>query len=414
MAGASGREGQHPHPGKVSGWLGGWLGKVFELSPAGLNWPRAVLVLDVLLVPLVLFWTIGYEQYLLSAVFGLLFAVAVDPGGGYGQRASRIAVFAVTGAGVTALGFGIGADAWGWLVLATFAVTLVAGLAVLFGAHRFAAALLLNIWFIVALALASALHHQSFVTSYTWAQVSAWTGGCVLWIVVTFLAWLVRGRHDQPPVLAEVPGDTARRKLSSPIIMFALIRALAMAGTVAIAWGANLSHGYWMAIACIIALRPGLDQSTLYAVQRLAGALIGAGVAILLLLIPANVHGLKLLATVVGLEVVALVLLVHGVATRFWNYAVYCAAIAAAVLTLLDLPQPTNYDAEGYRVLWTLCGVVVGVVVMFLADLLGKRRAGQARRDQPGRQPGDGRGVPPPRDPAGQQDQVRQRAAGGG
>ena len=38
------------------------------------------------------------------------------------------------------------------------------------------------------------------------------------------------------------------------------------------------------------------------------------------------------------------------------NYALYCAAIAAAVLILLDLPQPSNYAAEGDRVLWTLCG----------------------------------------------------------
>lgn len=266
---------------------------MFELNPAGLNWPRAVLILDVLLVPLVLFWAIGYEQYLLSAVFGLLFAAAIDPGGGYGQRAVRIVLFAAAGAGVTALGF-------------------------------------------------------------------------------------------------------------------------AMAGTVAIAWGASLSHGYWMAIACIIALRPGLDQSTLYAVQRLAGALIGAGAAMLLLLIPAHVHGLRLLATIHGLEVVALVLLVHAVATRFCNYAVYCAAIAAAVLTLLDLPRPTNYGAEGYRVLWTLCGVAIGVVVTFLADLLGKRNAGQAHDNKAGNQSDDGRGVPRPRDPAGQRDQVRQRAADGG
>src|SRR5690242_5598579 len=28
----------------------------------------------------------------------------------------------------------------------------------------------------------------------------------------------------------------------------------------------------------------------------------------------------------------------HGAAIRFWNYAFYCGAIAAAALTLLDLP----------------------------------------------------------------------------
>jgi hypothetical protein len=98
------------------------------------------MVLDVMLVPLVLFWAIGHEEYLLSAVVGVLFAAVADPGGGYAYRASHLAVFALVGAGLTALAFGIGGSGWGWLVLAAFAVTLLAGLAVVFGAHRFAAA----------------------------------------------------------------------------------------------------------------------------------------------------------------------------------------------------------------------------------------------------------------------------------
>ena len=159
------------------------------------------------------------------------------------------------------------------------------------------------------------------------------------------------------------------------MIMFALIRALVMAGTVALAFGLNLSHGYWMPIAAMVAMKPSLGQSTLVAVQRLSGALIGAAAAALVLLIPANEHGLRLFAIDRGLEVVALVLLMHGAAIRFWNYALYGAAIAAGVLILVDLPQPSNYGAEGYRVLWTLCGVAIGLLVMLLAGLLAKRTA---------------------------------------
>ena len=66
-----------------------WLPKVFQLNPAGLNWPRGVLFLDVMLVPLVVFWAIGHEEYLLSALFGALLAVVADPGGGYRYRARR-------------------------------------------------------------------------------------------------------------------------------------------------------------------------------------------------------------------------------------------------------------------------------------------------------------------------------------
>jgi hypothetical protein len=384
MAGVGSGQGRPAHQGKVMSWLG----KVFELNPGGLNWPRAVLTLDVMLVPLVLFWAIGYEQYLLSAVFGVLFAELSDPGGSYRQRALRIFVFGAIGAGLTALGFGIGGEAWGWLVLAAFAITLISGLAVMFGVHRFVAALLLNIWFIITLVFASDFHHQAHphITLYTWAQVVAWAGGTVLWIAVTFIAWLILGRHDSAPLFAELPGDTERRKLTRPLIMFAVLRALVMAGTMALAFGAlAATHGYWMAFAAIIAMNPSLEQSTLIAVQRVAGALIGGVAAGLLLLIPANVHGLQLFAVDRGLEVVALVLLIHGVGSRFWNYALYCGAIAAAVLTLIDLAQPTNYSAEGYRLLWTLCGAAIGVVVMLLAGLLAKRRT--AKTPQPARQP---------------------------
>ena len=384
MGGVGSGQGHPAHRGKVMSWLG----KVFELNPGGLNWSRAVLTLDVLLVPLVLFWAVGYEQYLLSAVFGVLFAELSDPGGSYGQRALRVFIFGAIGAGLTALGFGIGGYFWGWLVLAAGVVTLIAGLAVMFGVHRFVAAFILNIWFIITLVVASVFHHQPHphITMYTWAQVLAWSGGPVLWIAVTFIAWLILGRHDAAPVFAEMPGDTARRKLTRPMIMFAVLRALVMGGTMALALGAlAATHGYWIAVAAIIAMKPSLEQSALFGAQRVTGMLIGGVAAGLLLLIPANVHGLHLFATDRGLEVVALVLLVHGVGVRFWNYALYCGAIAAAVLILIDLPQPTNYSAEGYRLLWTLCGAAIGVAVMFLAGLLGKRRT--AKTPQPAKQP---------------------------
>lgn len=352
-----------------------WLPKVFELNPAGVNWPRAVLFLDVALVPLVVFWAIGYEEYLFSALFGALFAWLADPGGSYGQRVLRIAIFGLIGAGLTALGFGIGGDAWGWLTLAAFVVTLLGGLAVALGTHRFVAATLLNLWFIIALGIAFSFDQHAHITSHTWAQVLAWACGSALWIVVTFIGWLISGREDRPPPIAEIPGDTSRRALTGPLIAFALIRAIVIAGTVALAFGLDLSHGYWLPIAAMVAMKPDLSQATLIAAQRVAGALIGAVVAALLLLIPASEHGLRLFAIDRGLEVVALVLMMHAVAIRFWNYALYTAAIAAGVLTLIDISQPSDYGDEGYRVLWTLCGVAIGVVVMLLAGLLAKRRA---------------------------------------
>jgi hypothetical protein len=43
--------------------------------------------------------------------------------------------------------------------------------------------------------------------------------------------------------------------------------------------------------------------------------------------------------------------------------------------SLLDLTKPTNYGDEGWRLLWTLCGVAIAVLVMLLAGLLARHSA---------------------------------------
>ena len=157
------------------------------------------------------------------------------------------------------------------------------------------------------------------------------------------------------------------------MILFALIRAIVIGGTVALAFGLNLPHGEWLPISATIAIKGSLDQTTLTAEQRIAGTLIGAGAAMLVLLIPASEHGLRLFSITIGLSVVALVVLVHALATLFWNYACYAAALTAGILILSDLGRPTDYATEGNRVAWTLCAVGIAVLVMLLAGMLAKR-----------------------------------------
>ena len=60
---------------------------------------------------------------------------------------------------------------------------------------------------------------------------------------------------------------------------------------------------------------------------------------------------------------------------RAVNYALYSAALAGAVLIATDLPHPTDLASEGRRVLFTLAGVGIAVLVMLLAGLLQKRTA---------------------------------------
>jgi hypothetical protein len=61
--------------------------------------------------------------------------------------------------------------------------------------------------------------------------------------VLTFIIWLARGRQDRPQPVAELPGDTSRHKLTRWLIVFALIRAVVLAGAAALAFGLDLPHG---------------------------------------------------------------------------------------------------------------------------------------------------------------------------
>jgi uncharacterized membrane protein YccC len=181
---------------------------------------------------------------------------------------------------------------------------------------------------------------------------------------LTCALWLARGRKPRPQWIAEIPGAVSPVKLTRPVVLFAVIRALALAISVAIAFGLHLPNAYWMPIATLVAMKPSLQQSTLVAEQRLAGAILGAAMAALFLLTVHDKH---------ALEVVIVLLGALAASIRMVNYALYCTAIAGLVLIAMDLPHPSNFADEGRRVLFTLAGVGIGVVVMLLANLLQKR-----------------------------------------
>jgi len=89
------------------------LAEVFALKRQGLNLRAGAAVVTVMLVPLIVLGALHRERYWLSVSFGTLFVGLCDPGGDYAYRLPRMAVFALAGAPLTALGFGLGGRAWG-------------------------------------------------------------------------------------------------------------------------------------------------------------------------------------------------------------------------------------------------------------------------------------------------------------
>jgi uncharacterized membrane protein YccC len=223
--------------------------------------------------------------------------------------------------------------------------------------------MLLNFWFILALAQPS-LYNLDRVQADTWQHTLAWLVGCALWIAVSGVVWLARGRGPRPAPAAAIPGDTAPRELTPPLILFALIRALAVSIAVAISFGLNLPNASWMPLAALVTMKPSWDQSVLAAEQRLAGAILGAALSALVLLTIDNKIVTVAIIVVLGAASVS----ISGV-----NYALSTAATAAAILIAMDLPHPSNFADERMRVVYTFVGVGIAVAITFLADLLQKQ-----------------------------------------
>ena len=66
---------------------------------------------------------------------------------------------------------------------------------------------------------------------------------------------------------------------------------------VAITLGLELPDAYWMPVG-VVAMKPSLQQSVLVATQRVAGTLVGAGVAAVVLLAVDNRTALEVMIVV--------------------------------------------------------------------------------------------------------------------
>lgn len=334
-----------------------------------LNWLLGAVFACTMAIPLVVLAALGLEVYWLSVWFGVLFVGLSDPGGSLGTRSTQVAIFAFIGAVFTAWGVWVGGEGWGLVSVSAFVVVLASGLALHFGVRRFVTGALLSAWFLIAISLPPG-YAAAGITLDPARQALAWLIGAALWLVVSSVVWFVAGRSGpQPPLTAEFPVDTDTIPITRPVVAYAVLRALAVGGAVAIAFGLEVPNADWMPIAALIAMKTNLQQSTLAAVQRVVGTILGAVIAVVLLLTVDNPH-------VLGAAVLACALL--GGAMRTVNYALYTMAMAGAALIAMDIADPTDLATEGRRILFTLVGVAIAIGITVLASWLQRHAAAPA------------------------------------
>lgn len=194
------------------------------------------------------------------------------------------------------------------------------------------------------------------------------------------------GEVTPPPDLPELrrpglPGE-ARDMLArirshlgweSPVLRHAVRLSLAAAAGALVARFADLGHGYWIPLTVVMVLRPETAHTYTRCVGRVAGNALGivvAGVVVLTL------HPTGLFAAGFAALFLAVTYAVAG-----FGYMALSAALAAAIVMLVDIGGSADVATISDRLLATLIGGALAVLAHVLlpdhADVRLRQRAGE-------------------------------------
>lgn len=346
--------------------------KFLHLERKDVNIKVGLVIGILLFIPLVVLNAFGLAEYWISFSFALILVAMADPGGAFPARARIFALSTVAGAILTAIGFVLGSGNWVAVTVALFVVSLLSGFAAAFGKVVGNAAGLVNGWFIFALVLPADMQEG---LSFAIPQAIAFLAGGVLWMLLTWFMDQRRKRGQTQPLPAAPVPEKTRAHLSRPIVLFSLLRSVAIAFAGAIAWGFNLPEADWMPLSAAIVIRPDLEGTLYHGLQRAVGTVLG------------GLLGALILVFAPGLFILALAVVVFGsICMAFYkaNYTYYAFCMTCALVIGESLSNPTSLTIVAERVLFVLIGVVIGVGTLFIADLAQKRATKTSSRSTVG------------------------------
>ncbi len=174
------------------------------------------------------------------------------------------------------------------------------------------------------------------------------------------------GLGDRIRAVFERAGTALRANFtpSSFWFRYAVRFAVAISVAFAISQAFELTKGYWVLLTVAIVVKPQLSVSTTSTLQRVGGTIIGALLAVLIVISCTDRWALIAVLFVLSLLAISLVDVSYGLSVIF---------ITPLVLVILNVPRPGQWELADVRVLNTLIGAGIGLLAT-TAILRGSER----------------------------------------
>lgn len=315
-------------------------------------WVPGVRVVLALYAPLLLGVAIGNVGLMIPVAVGALVGALVDPGGPSARRATALLGTAIFGAAAFSAGTLAGKSP---LAAILFVVSLLfaTGLSPAFGAAGTRAGLYVAT--LGLLGIASTGPNPGWITS-----PGVLIGGA--WSLALALGPFRQGGDMRVPLDERVCdfGSSLREHLVLGTALGRHAARVAVAGGLglAVSLALGLDHTTWVAAAAVAVLHPHVTSCAKRGARLLGGTLLAAFAIALLL--HAITPGPVLLA-------VAAPLLLLAVSVRNVDYLYYTVALTAFMLVLSSFGDPSGLSLAGARVLDTVLGVGIAVIVWLVS-----------------------------------------------
>jgi uncharacterized membrane protein YccC len=167
-------------------------------------------------------------------------------------------------------------------------------------------------------------------------------------------------RRPDPVSILASGVDVVRSQLTptSPILRHAVRLACATAVGTAVARFTGVEHGYWIPLTVLMVLRPETAHTYTRCVTRIVGNVVGISVASAVAMIW---HPAGLAAAVLAVVFLGIAYAVSGV-----GYAALSAALAAAIVFLIDISGVADGATIGDRLFATVIGGALAVAAHLL------------------------------------------------